>query len=218
MTMMRHRELRLGADEGFSFVEVMIVTMMLGMILAAAYMAVGMVSTVTDGIIARGSAQDSGQLALEKMSREVRQAQTVTDAGTGKTWRMAAASATSISFWADIDHNGILERVTYTLTGGQLTRTTASATKTYPSPSDFGVDTSATVLTQVDPALTTMFVLKNSSNATTTDISDSPVTAVTAVQMAMRSVVKSGAQTATVDFPPDLVQVRSFGPGIVPWN
>jgi len=216
--MIKRLKTYLTAEQGFSLTELVMVTMLMSVILAAAYMALQTVNTTSDGMMARSQAQDGGQIAIERMTREIRQAQTVTDSVSGKTYRMAAASATSISFWADVDHNGTLDRVTYTLSSGQVTRVVAVATKQYPGPSDFGANGAATVITKVDPSLTTMFTLLNKDGTATTDISDAPLTAVTAVQVSMRTVGTSGAQSISVDFPPSYAQVRSFGPGIVPWN
>jgi len=205
-------------DGGFSLTEIVMVTMLMSVILAAAYLALQTVNRTSDGMMARSQAQDSGQVAIERMTREIRQAQTITDASTGKVWRMASASATSISFWADINHDGFLDRVTYTLSGGQVTRKVAVATKPYPGPNDFGADSAPSVITAVDPSLTSMFTLLNKDGNTTTDISDAPLTAVTAVKVSMRTLGTSGNQSISVDFPPAYAQVRSFGPGIVPWN
>lgn len=205
-------------DRGFSLTELMMVTMLMSVILAAAYLAMGTVNKASDGMMARSQAFDSGQIAIERITREIRQAQTVTDASSGKVWRMASASSTSISFWADIDHNGTLDRVTYTLSSGQVTRSLAVATKPYPGPADFGADSAPSVVAKVDPTLTTMFSLLNKDGAATTDISDAPLTAVTAVKVMMRTSAKSGGESVSVDFPPAYAQVRSFGPGIVPWN
>jgi type II secretory pathway component PulJ len=207
------------SDEGFSAAEMVIVTLLLSIIITASYMALGMVTNVSDGIIARDDAYQTGQTAIEKMTKELREAQVVTD-GSQNPYRMnpnTPPTATRICFFADIDHNGYLDRVTYQLASGQITRRTAPTTKTSPTYNDFGTDSAPVVLTdQVDPALTTLFTLKNSDEATTTTITDI-ATGVSAVQITMRTVAKSGTQSATVEFPVNTVQVRAFAPGITPW-
>lgn len=214
--MMRSLNTQIVAEEGFSFVEVMVVSMLLGVILSAAYLAMSMVSTASDGIMARGIAQDSGQTAIERMTREIRQGQTITDSVGGQTYRFASLSATKIVFYADVDHNNTLDRVTYELASGQVTRKIAAATKPYPSPSDFGSDSAAMLLTKVDPTQTSMFTLLDKNGNTTAATLDDPTAGVTEVKVALRTIAHSGAQTATVEFPVAAVAIRSFAAGISP--
>lgn len=206
----------IASDQGFSLVELITVTMLLGVIVGGAYMALGMVQNVTDGMLARDEAYQAGQRAVERMQKEIREAHTVATPG-GDTKRLnpdAPPTATRLSFFADIDHNGYLDRVTYQLSAGQLTRKTATTTKLNPRYTDFGADSAPEIITdRVDPALTTLFVLKNLAGNTTTTYDDGNVD-VSMVQITMKTVARSGRQTATVEFPVSLVMIRAFAPGI----
>lgn len=207
------------SEEGFSVAEMVVVTMLLAIITATAYGALGLVTNVSDGIMARDDAYQSGQLAIERMTKEIREAQLVTD-GSQNPYRMnpnTPPTATRICFFADVDHNGYLERVTYQLSTGQITRRIATTTKLSPSYNDFGADSAPLVLTdRVDPTLTSLFVLKNIDENTTSVITDAR-TAVSSVQITLRTIARSGSQSATVEFPVATVQCRAFSPGVTPW-
>lgn len=209
---------RLTTEEGFSFVEVMVVSMLLGVILSAAYLAMSTVSTASDGIMARNIAQDAGQTAVERMTRELRQAQTVSNVPVdGKVYRFAPPGVTStkIAFFADVDHNGLLDRVTYELAGGQVTRRFAVATKAYPALNDFGGDSAAVAMAKIDPTQTTMFTCLDKNGSPTTAILDDPTSGITEVEMDLRTIAHSGTQTSTVEFPTAAVTIRSFAAGII---
>jgi type II secretory pathway component PulJ len=182
----------------------------MGIILAAAYMVIGSVTTISDQIMARENAQSTGQLAVERMTREIRQAQKVQDSATGvDVYFGADPTPTSLIFYGDIDHNGWLERVTYKVTGGQLTRQIATATKQLaPTNGDFSADGPAQVLAKVDPSLTTVFTPQDATSKPTAVKAN-----MTAMQVTMRTVAKSGNETQTVGFPPVWVEIRSYGPG-----
>ena len=199
----------IASEDGFSLGEVMITALLLGFILAAAYLVQSTVASVSDGIIARGQATNQGQLAIEKMTREIRQGQIVTDGAPNyNPYRLWQNSSTAVSFYADIDHNGTLDRVTYRLTNGVLTRTAAVSSKHSPLVSyttDFGTDSAPVVIANIDPSVTSVFsYLDNQGNATSAQVS------VCAVQMALSTVAKSGATAITVPFPVATVDVRAF--------
>ena len=199
----------IASEDGFSLGEVMITAMLLGFILGAAYLVQGTVASVSDGVIARGQATNQGQLAIEKMTREIRMGQVVTDGAPNyNPYRLIQNSTTAISFYADIDHNGTLDRVTYKLTNGLLTRSIATSSKHSPIVSyttDFGTDSTPVTIANVDPSVTSIFsFLDNQGNATSAQIS------VCAVQIALSTVAKSGAATVTIPFPTATVDVRAF--------
>jgi prepilin-type N-terminal cleavage/methylation domain-containing protein len=207
------------SDRGFSAAEMVVVTALMAIITGTAYMALNMVTNVSDGIMARDDAYQSGQLAIEKMSKELREAQILTD-GSQNEYRLnpnVPPTPTRICFAADVDHNGYLERVTYQLAAGSITRRTATTTKVNPTWNDFGADSAPTVITnRVDPTQTTfLFALKDPDEATTTIIEDIDA-GVRSVQITLRTVAKSGSKSATVEFPVSAVQVRAFAPGITP--
>jgi prepilin-type N-terminal cleavage/methylation domain-containing protein len=208
MTMTRrHIPTRLTSDEGFSFVEVMTVSMLLGVILAAAYLVMGTVSKVSDDVIARGQAQEKGQLAIEKMTRELRMSYAVS-AGPNTSVRFDTLTATTARFFADVDHDLRYERVTYSVSGGQLTRrlaTSPTLPPLIPTAASYGVDSAPEVLATVDPAVTTVFTYLDVNRLVTSDDSK-----INAVQITLRTVASSGAASMIATFPTATVNVRSF--------
>jgi prepilin-type N-terminal cleavage/methylation domain-containing protein len=199
-------------DGGFSLVEVMVVTMLLGVILGAAYMAIQLVTTVSDQTMARSEAQDRGQLALEKMVRELRQARIINGddpAVVGdEPVKFYYNNATKVSFYIDSDHNGTVERVTYTCSGSQLTRVIANSGLMQPTPADFGADSAPVVLATIDPSVTTVFqYLDDSSPPNIVTNADAP----TSVRINLKTTAKSGTASMTATFPETTVFIRAFG-------
>lgn len=212
MKMRRRGDIRFQGDDGFSLVEVMVTTMLLGIILGAAYMAINLVTKVSDQVMARGEAQDTGQLALEKMVREVRQARIITDdeAHGFTEYRFKYNTATKMSFYADSDHNGTVERITYTCSGSELTRVIANSDLPNPTPADFGADSAPVVLAKIDPTVTTVFQYLDASSPPS--VVTDPGT-VTAVRINLKTTAESGAESMTATFPETTVAIRAFAGG-----
>jgi prepilin-type N-terminal cleavage/methylation domain-containing protein len=202
--MRRHR---LAGDEGFSLTEVLTVTTMLAIVLAAAYGAVATVSNVTDNIRARSTAQEQGQIALEQMIRELRQAVQITDQDTDTDYRFKSTTPTCISFYVDLDHNKTIERSTYTLAGGLLTRSVSFSGMETPGPNDFPADSVSRMIANVDTSCTTLFTYYNGNYPPTVEPDPN---AMNAVVISLRTVSRSGNTTVAVDFPPTEVQMRAF--------
>jgi prepilin-type N-terminal cleavage/methylation domain-containing protein len=199
----------LAEQDGFSLVEVMIVTLLLGVILAAAYMALDMVTVVSDGIMARNQAQDQGQLAVEKMVRELRMVQPTSD-----DQRFPVMEAKRVTFYADIDHDGLLDRVTYTVSGSTLTRAVAYSGEVEPASTDFGADSAPVKIADVDPSVATVFQYwdngpNNTTPAVTTNQSD-----VMAVKISLTAAATSGSQKVAVAIPTTTVHMRANDQGL----
>jgi len=206
----------IAAEDGFSLTEMVIVSMLLAMILAAAWMASQVVTTTSDRIMSRNEAQDEGQRAIETMTRELRQAHVVYDSDEQPhTLNQTVNTGTSISFWADIDHDNYTEQVTYALTSaGLLQRTVARTVKLNPIYGvDWGAPSAPRVLAQLTPGTTNLFATYTAADppVVTTD-----PTTTRAIQLTLNTVAKSGADTITVNFPPVVVSVRAFGTGYQP--
>jgi prepilin-type N-terminal cleavage/methylation domain-containing protein len=188
---------RFSAEEGFSLTEVLVVSVMLGIILGAAWLAMGTVSSASDGIMARKVAQDQGELAIERIVREFRMTQ-----GTGDYpqpyFLGPTSNATTLIFYADVDHSGSLDRVTYKVTGGLLTRQVAQSTP--PSinavAANFGADSAPVTLAKVDPTLTTIFTYIDGNNLTGATPANTQ-----AIKINLSTIGHSGASTITVSFP-----------------
>lgn len=190
------------ADEGFSLVEVVTVTMLMGVILAAAYGASQVVNSVSDGIMARSAAQEQGQLALEKMVRELRQAQVTSD---GKRF-YPNASASSVNFYTDIDHDGYVERISYYISNADLFRTVARSNLAAPSSAQFGADSTPVKLVDLDPSDSTVFTYWDDSVPPVQIDGNNAF----ALQISLTAAAKSGNASATVTFPSTWVEARAI--------
>jgi prepilin-type N-terminal cleavage/methylation domain-containing protein len=197
---------RPSADEGFSLAELMTVTVLIGVILAAAYLAMGTVNKVSDDMMARTQAQDQGQLAIEQMVRELRQGQIIYD-GSSNPYHLYKMTTSSVAFYTDIDHDGFVERITYNVSGGLLTRSVARSNKTNPAPSDFGADSAPVTLAKVDPNDTTIFRYTDAASPPNFVTSESRVSA---VLIDISTVASSGPASVTVTFPTAEADVRAF--------
>ena len=201
----------IASDEGFSLTEMMVVSVLVAIILAAAWLASATVTTAADSMMARNAAQTQGQQALERMTREIRQGRKIFDAAGQTNTIKSPITSTQLTFYADVDHDGLTERVTYNLTtGGLLQRSVARTTVVSPAPTDYGADSAPITLAQMTPGTANLFTCYTADDppVVTTD-----PTTVRAVQVTMNTIAKSGGSAATVPFSPTLVEVRAYGDG-----
>jgi prepilin-type N-terminal cleavage/methylation domain-containing protein len=110
-------------EAGFSLTELMIVCAILPVILGAAYLVFTTMSGNYSSISAQSEATSEAQRAMDTMVREIRQAQETT-AGGGA---LAAADPDRCSFYADMDRDGVPERITYYVDGTDLYRMVATS-------------------------------------------------------------------------------------------
>jgi len=105
-------------EEGFTLVELVIVTGLMLIVLTAILTAFSVIQRASVRESARSEESDSVRIAMERMTKEIRQAVDV----------RAGSSATFL----DIDTyiSGIETRVSYTASGTTLTRTSGSSTTT----------------------------------------------------------------------------------------
>jgi prepilin-type N-terminal cleavage/methylation domain-containing protein len=202
-------------NEGFSLTEMMVVSVLVAIILAAAWLASATVTTAADSMMARNAAQTQGQQALERMTREIRQGRIIFDAAGQPNTVKSPITSTQLTFYADIDHDGLTERVTYNLTSaGLLQRSVARTTVVSPAPTDYGADSAPITLAQMTPGTSNLFTCYTADDppVVTTD-----PTTVRAVQVTMNTIAKSGGSAATMPFSPTLVEVRAYGDGYQPW-
>jgi prepilin-type N-terminal cleavage/methylation domain-containing protein len=116
-------------DGGVSLLELMITAAILPIVLSAAYLVFTTLSGNYSGIAAQSEATSEAQRAMDTMVREIRQAQEITDGGGA----LATATPTACSFYADIDRDGVPERISYYVDGSDLYRTQSkSTTPVYP--------------------------------------------------------------------------------------
>jgi len=105
-------------DAGFSLVELMIVLVILPFVLSAAYLVFVTLSGNYSTIAAQSEATSEAQRALDILVREVRQGREITRGGGA----IETAAPDRCSFYADINHDGLPERVTYYVDGTDLYR------------------------------------------------------------------------------------------------
>lgn len=133
-------------EEGTTLTELMVVTMLMGMVLSLVWMMMGAVTKMADGMQARTIATDDGRQAMDRMTRELREAMEVSE-GAGVFTVMSARQCT---FYADITHDGIPERITYRVTGSSLIRSELAATNGAPPYTFSTTPTTEIVMSTVD--------------------------------------------------------------------
>ena len=115
---------RLRDDSGLSLTELLVVSVLVSVILAASYFLFGAATSMNDLAMARAIASDQAQLAVDQMSRDLRQAQeNVAEKGVFVT-----AEANQMKFTADLNHDHKPELVRYYVENDQLKRTVAQPT------------------------------------------------------------------------------------------
>lgn len=118
------RGMRRHSDErGFSLAELLVVSAILPIILGAAYLVFTTMSGNYSSISAQSEATSEAQRAMDTMVREIRQAQETTTGGGA----FAIADPSRCSFYADMDRDGVPERITYYVDGTDLYRMAATS-------------------------------------------------------------------------------------------
>ncbi len=128
---MMRRHIR--GDAGFTLTEMLVVTLLMGMVLGLVYLVMGAVSSTADTLEARSIAADENRMVMDQITRELRQAQEIVE-GNGVFLR---AQPRQCAFYADVDHDGMPELIEYRVQGGTLYRSEARSTVAVP-PYTFG--------------------------------------------------------------------------------
>jgi prepilin-type N-terminal cleavage/methylation domain-containing protein len=110
-------------DAGFTLVELMVAILLLSILMTGVLASVMSTSGALDNVRATSDITGEARVAMERMSRELRQAE-----------RLLAATPSSFSLEGDFNHDGLIadadnERVTYTFDGvaGELVLTTTAS-------------------------------------------------------------------------------------------
>ncbi|MGV8082438.1 MAG: type II secretion system protein J [Coriobacteriia bacterium] len=199
-------------DEGFTLVELIIVMSTLLIVLSAAFFVLNSLQNMHNRVAAREQAATAAEAAVQRMAREVRQAQPLSSAQSAGAF--VTDTGSSMVFYVDVNKDGVPEKVTYYVTGTTLYRQQASAINSNPSAADFGAyGTAQTILKNLDPgSLTNLFTYYNSNDPPQTVNSSNPAN-VTAVSIAIGAVGKSGDVQVTASSN-TLVMVRSMSVAI----
>lgn len=132
---------RLRAQDGFTLTEMLITVSLTGVVMAAAYLVLLSVGTMSDQIEARSVAAEESRLVFDRLTRDLRQSQEITD-GKGV---FEGAEPRLCSFYSDLDYDGVPELVKYFVQDDSVYRTIAQATTVVP-PYTFGADSQRELL------------------------------------------------------------------------
>lgn len=132
---------RLRSDRGYTLAELLVVVALIPMVLGVAFMVLQLVTGVVDRTEATDIANSKGRRTMDRLGRELRQAQEITE-GSGA---FEDAQPRRCVFYADLDHNDVPEKVTYRVQGHNVYRTVAQATTAVP-PYTWGPDEPETLV------------------------------------------------------------------------
>ncbi len=138
-----HIRIQLVDDEGFTLTELLVVSVLMLVVLAMTFMVLQATTAMSSTIEARSIASGESRLLIDRMTREFRQAVEI-DEGEGV---FDEALPRRCSFFTDLNHDGVPERVTYTVRGRAMYRAEADATTAVP-PYQFGSDRAETIVIQ----------------------------------------------------------------------
>lgn len=130
-------------DAGMTLTELFVVLSIMGIVLAAAYFLLATSSRIIDSLQARDAAVTQGNVAMDRLSREIRQAYEIVEDGGA----VAVNQPRKCTFYVDLDHNRVPERVTYYVADEKVYRTVADAT-TAAAPFTFGADSAPQVIVE----------------------------------------------------------------------
>lgn len=128
-------------DAGLSLTELLVVSVLMSVIIATAYMLLGAAQNMTDMSVAQSIASDEAQHAVDTMTMEIRQAQENEES----KGAFKLAEANQVQFFLDGDRDGRPELVTYYVSGTSLVRTVAQPTNAS-TPFTFGTASAPVVV------------------------------------------------------------------------
>jgi len=178
-------------DRGFTLTEMLVVVMLMGTLISVMYLVMNSTSTWANRVDARGMAAREVRLTADQMSRDLRQASEISE-GDGV---FAEASPRRCSFYVDLEHDGLPEKITYYVAGNRVLRTVAAATQpTYPY--NFGADGPPTMLIGILETGWTgdIFDYFNTSGVEVTSIPT-----ISSVRIHIKNQAVAGNQISTVD-------------------
>ena len=152
--------------------ELLVVATLMLIVIAAVYALMGAVTKLADDSIARADATDASQTFIDRVGRELREAQEATqDAGV-----FSAVGPRNATFYSDLNGDGIPERITYYVSGQSVYRKQASTTDITQPFDTWGADSapqlvlktispswSGAIFTYFAPAATTALATPSSS-------------------------------------------------------
>lgn len=183
-------------DEGFTLSELMVVTTLLGVILAAAYMLMYTASSIADSLEAQTVAAEEGRAVLDQVSRELRQAY---EAEEGKA-AFITAQPREVCFYTDVGRDGYPDKVRYRVINDKIYRSQATAGTIMPPFvfSSFSADTpvQGVVESSWTGSLFTYYDHPDAGNAAKVT---AQLNEISAVKIRLINKVTRGRKTASVD-------------------
>lgn len=181
------------SEEGFTLAEMVVVTLLIGVILSAAYMLLNTATGIADQLEAQTIATEEGRVVLDQLSRELRQAYEINE----NEGAFLVAQPREVAFYTDVGRDGIPDKVRYRVVSDRIYRSQASATTMMP-PYTFSTFSSDQPVQGVlestwDDSLFTYYTNSNPP-AVATSLAD-----VSAVKIRLKNVVVRGRKTASVD-------------------
>ena len=136
-------------DKGLTMAELLVVATLMLIVIAAVYALMGAVTKLADDSIARADATDASQTFIDRVGRELREAQEATEnAGV-----FSSVGPRNATFYSDLNGDGIPERITYYVTGQSVYRTQASTSNTVEPFDTWGTDSAPQlVLKTISPS------------------------------------------------------------------
>lgn len=199
---MRRFAASLRSEAGVTLTEMLVVMVLLGSVLAVAYMTMDLSRTMADTTQARAMASDQARSAIDGMTRELRQAREIVENGGG----FVTAAERDCVFYADINHDSVPERIRYYVSGQRVYRVSASALTSAP-PYTFGAYSAAVALPGALKSGWTgaVFTYWNGEDPPT---APAAIADISAVEIHLMGSASSGDRTADVDLTTS-VKVRS---------
>lgn len=194
------------SDAGFTISELTVAMTISFIVLLAGYMLLEVVSSSASAVQARGTAAEETRLALERIGRELRQAEEV-GGSAFYTW-----GARDLSFYSDVDRDDAPERVRYYVSGTRLLRSVAEPTELPPrGASSYGpeVVTNPALVNGLNSDWTgPVFTYWAASTATGIKVAATTAAQICAVDARLYNGARDGRQTAYVDSTTE-IRIRS---------
>lgn len=215
--------LRFTSDEGVSVTELLVVTILMGVILAATWTVMYAASAMNNSLTARAVAADEAQVFLDRIGVEMRQADNlkslsnppVATSNADAQGAFGSIGDRTVTLYADLYHNGSVQKIEYSVVGTSLVRKEWTATNaTYPFTWPGTPNKTATVIHNVDSnwADPIFYFYTNDDLPPTRITSSSQVASITAVMVQVRNRQRWGDRDVSVGTS-TTIRVRAIGNG-----
>lgn len=182
-------------DEGFTLSEMMVVTLLLGVIIMAAYLLMETVSGWSDRLEAQTIAAEEGRVVLDRLSRELRQAYEINE----NEGAFVDALPRQCTFYTDVDRNGTPDKVRYRVVNDRIYRSVASATSQMPPYTFLAFGPESVVEGALESSWTGSLFSYYDDQDPPVLLASTDQAAISAVKIRLVNSVKVGQKTASVD-------------------